>query len=259
MAQTKTKQPTKQPEDSSQVAYQGIRRMIYTRELVPGQKIAYRDLAEKLSLSPTPIIQALKRLELLGFVCHEPNRGFYMSPFSLKEIEEIYEMRELIEPSLVADAVRNIDKKGLADLKAALEAHLSAERDFYLKERLFKNREFHLTLASLFEEGDTDTHTPQPLRHPLSQVQRPPEVIAGRDGPGTSGDIRRRCPAEHGPGADGAEEPCHECEGAGVVERPQDARRTGTFRILGTRAVSNFNQRRQSSWASRRKTNTLNH
>jgi len=149
MAQTKTKQPTKQPEDSSQVAYQGIRRMIYTRELVPGQKIAYRDLAEKLGLSPTPIIQALKRLELLGFVCHEPNRGFYMSPFSLKEIEEIYELRELIEPSLVADAVRNIDKKGLADLKAALEAHLSAERDFYLKERLFKNREFHLTLASL--------------------------------------------------------------------------------------------------------------
>ena len=30
-----------------------------------------------------------------------------------------------------------------------MEAHLSAERDFYLKERLFKNKEFHLTLASL--------------------------------------------------------------------------------------------------------------
>lgn len=149
MAQTKTKKPTKQPEDSSQIAYQGIRRMIYSKELVPGQKIAYRDLAEKLDLSPTPIIQALRRLELLGFVCHETNRGFYMSPFSLKEIEEIYEMRELIEPSLVADTVQNIDKKGLSELKAALEAHLSAERDFYLKERLFKNREFHLTLASL--------------------------------------------------------------------------------------------------------------
>jgi len=145
MAQKKTKQT----EDSSQTAYQGIRRMLYNKELVPGQKIAYRDLAEKLKLSPTPIIQALKRLELLGFVCHEPNRGFYMSPFRLGEIEEIYEMRELIEPSLVAATVQNIDKKGLAELKLALEAHLSAERDFYLKERLFKNREFHLTLAGL--------------------------------------------------------------------------------------------------------------
>lgn len=148
MAQIK-KKPTKQAEDSSQVAYQGIRRMIYAKELVPGQKIAYRDLAEKLSLSPTPIIQALRRLELLGFVNHEPNRGFFMSPFSVKEIEQIYEMRELIEPSLLAATVQNIDKKGLTELKAALEAHLSAERDFYLKERLFKNREFHLTLAGL--------------------------------------------------------------------------------------------------------------
>lgn len=148
MAQTKKTQ-TKHPEDSSQIAYQGIRRMIYAKELVPGQKIAYRDLAEKLDLSPTPIIQALRRLELLGFVNHETNRGFYMSPFSLKEIEEIYEMRELIEPSLIADTVQNIDKKGLSELKLALEAHLSAERDFFLKERLFKNREFHLTLASL--------------------------------------------------------------------------------------------------------------
>jgi len=143
------KKQTKQSEDSSQIAYQGIRRMIYAKELVAGQKIAYRDLAEKLDLSPTPIIQALKRLELLGFVSHETNRGFYMTPFSLKEVEEIYEMRELIEPSLVAATVQNIDKKGLADLKRALEAHLSAERDFYLKDRLFKNREFHLVLAGL--------------------------------------------------------------------------------------------------------------
>lgn len=140
---------TKQKEDSSHIAYQGIRRMLYKKELVPGQKIAYRDLAEKLNLSPTPIIQALQRLELLGFVCHEPNRGFFITPFSIKEIEEIYEMRELIEPALLATTIRNLDKKGLASLKSALEAHQSAERDFYLKERLFKNRDFHLILASL--------------------------------------------------------------------------------------------------------------
>ena len=149
MAQKKTAKDSKQPEDSSQIAYQGIRRMIYTRELVPGQKIAYRDLAEKLHLSPTPIIQALKRLELLGFVTHEPNRGFCMTPFSIKEIEEIYEMRELIEPSLIRATVQNLNKEALVKLKAALDAHLSADREVYLKERLFKNREFHLTLASL--------------------------------------------------------------------------------------------------------------
>ncbi|OPY83768.1 MAG: HTH-type transcriptional regulator McbR [Syntrophus sp. PtaU1.Bin005] len=139
----------KQSEDSAQIAYQGIRHMLYTKELVPGQRILYRDLAEKLKLSPTPVIQALKWLELQGFVQHEPHRGYSMAPFSLKEIEELYEIRELIEPSLVSAAIEQIDKKGLAELKAALEAHLAAERESYLKERLFKNREFHMTLAYL--------------------------------------------------------------------------------------------------------------
>lgn len=139
----------KQKEDSSQIAYQGIRHMLYNKEIVPGQRIAYRELAEKMELSSTPIIQALKWLELQGFVQHEPNCGYSMAPFSLKEIEELYEIRELIEPSLVPAAIEKIDKKGIKELKVALEAHLSAEREFYLKERLFKNREFHMTLAFL--------------------------------------------------------------------------------------------------------------
>jgi len=152
MTKIKNKTTTKAQsaqEDSSQIAYHGIRHMLYVKELVPGQRIAYRDLAEKLKLSPTPIIQALKWLELQGFVLHEPNRGYSMAPFSVKEIEELYELRELIEPSLIPAVIRNIDKKGLAELKSALEAHLSAEREFYLKERLFRNKEFHMTLASL--------------------------------------------------------------------------------------------------------------
>jgi DNA-binding GntR family transcriptional regulator len=139
----------KQREDSTQIAYHGMRHMLYNKELVPGQRIAYRDLAEKLELSPTPIIQALKWLELQGFVQHEPNRGYSMAPFSIKEIEELYELRELIEPSLIPAVIEKIDKKGISELKEALEAHLSAEREFYLKERLFRNREFHMTLASL--------------------------------------------------------------------------------------------------------------
>jgi DNA-binding GntR family transcriptional regulator len=145
----KTKKKTAPREDSSQIAYQGIRRLLFTKELVPGQKISTADLAEKLQLSPTPIIQALRRLELLGFVSHEPNRGFHITPFSMKEIEEIYEMRELLEPSLLRATIENLKKEGIAELKKAMEAHLSAERDFHLKDRLFKNKEFHLTLASL--------------------------------------------------------------------------------------------------------------
>src|SRR4030042_4349420 len=139
--------------DHSHKAYNGIRRMLYNKELVPGQKIAYRELAEQLQMSPTPIIQALKWLEIQGLVRHEPNRGYHIEPFSLQELEEIYELRELLELSLLPAAIERLDEEGLQQLKQALKAHLSAAREFYLKERLFTNMEFHLALAALSQRG----------------------------------------------------------------------------------------------------------
>lgn len=138
-------------EDYTQEAYTGIRRMFFHNEIIPGQKISYRDLAERLNMSSTPIIQALKRLEFQGFVRHEPNRGYYTEKISIKEITEIYDFREVIERALLPVAIMKINAHGLERLKLALESHLSAVRDIYLKERLMKDMEFHLTLAELSE------------------------------------------------------------------------------------------------------------
>jgi len=140
-------------EDHSLKAYQGIRRMLYHKEIVPGQKIPYRELAERLKMSPTPIIQALKWLELQGFVRHEPNRGYYMTPFSIEEVREIFEVRLLIEPSLIQETVKRLQKDGVKELKTALKEHRSAHRDYYFAERLFKNRKFRMTLASFSGKG----------------------------------------------------------------------------------------------------------
>jgi DNA-binding GntR family transcriptional regulator len=137
------------PFDSSQKAYMGLRRMLYQKELIPGQKIAYRELAERLEMSPTPIIQALRWLEIQGFVRHETNRGYSVAPFSIEEVQQIYELRELLEPSLLTSVLERLDSQGEQRLKQALQAHRSAVRESYLKERLFKNTEFHLTLAAL--------------------------------------------------------------------------------------------------------------
>jgi len=145
----KIKKKTKTKDDFTQEAYMGIRRMFFLNEIIPGQKISYGDLAKRLEMSTTPIIQALKRLEYQGLVRHESNRGYYTENISLKEITEIYEFRELIEASLLPKTISRIDKKGLKTLKKALDSHLKAVRDIYLKERLLKDMEFHLALATL--------------------------------------------------------------------------------------------------------------
>lgn len=143
------KKKKKSKDDFTHEAYMGIRRMFFLNEIIPGQKISYGDLAKRLGMSTTPVIQALKRLEYQGLVRHEPNRGYYTESISLKEITEIYEFRELIETSLLQKTISRIGPKELKTLKKALDSHLDAVRDIYLKERLLKDMEFHLVLAGL--------------------------------------------------------------------------------------------------------------
>ncbi len=137
------------PGASAQKAYLGIRRMFFVNDIHPGQKISYGELAKRLGMSTTPVIQALKRLEDQGLVRYEPNRGYFTEEISLKEIIEIYEFREIIETSLLSKTIARMNKTRLKALKKSLDSHLRAARDIYLKERLLKDMEFHLKLANL--------------------------------------------------------------------------------------------------------------
>ncbi len=130
-------------------AYDGIRNMLFHSEIGPGQKISYRDLAERLGMSQTPVIQALKWLEFQQLVYHEPHRGYYTAPVDLQEVEEIYDLRLLIELDLLHKTVKRVEDAGIKRLRTALNAHLKASKGSYIFDRLLKDMEFHLTLAAL--------------------------------------------------------------------------------------------------------------
>jgi len=140
--------PAGGPMGHTQKAYEGIRRMLFHNEIVAGQKIAYRDLAERLDMSQTPVIQALKWLEFQQLVRHEPNRGYYTASINLQEVEEIYDLRMLIELDLLQKTFKRIDDAMIRRLRSALDAHLQAAKDTYLYDRLSKDMEYHLTLAA---------------------------------------------------------------------------------------------------------------
>jgi len=136
-------------EDHTRKAFNGIRQLLFHNEIAPGQKIVYGDLAKRLGMSPTPVIQALKWLEFQGIVRREPNRGYFTEPVSLKEVREIYDMRALVELSLLPKTIEHLDETGIILLKRSLEEHRQASSRVYLNERLLKDMDFHLTLASL--------------------------------------------------------------------------------------------------------------
>ncbi len=132
-------------------AYEGIRQMILMNEIGKNQKFNFRELAQKLSMSRTPLMQALKCMEFQGLVRNEPNRGFYLNDLDLHELEEIYELRETVETTLLPRVMARLTPRRVQQLRDVFEEYFEASRKRRLRERLIKDMEFHLTLASFAE------------------------------------------------------------------------------------------------------------
>lgn len=135
--------------DLTRKAYTAIRQMLFYNEIQPGQKIKYKDLANRIGVSMTPVIQALKWLEFTNIVRHEANRGYYINEVSVKEVTEVYDTRLLLEVSLVPAIMQNRDEAGMARLDQAIADYRAAvEEDNYYK-RIMTDMKFHMALAGL--------------------------------------------------------------------------------------------------------------
>ncbi|ACN15990.1 putative HTH-type transcriptional regulator [Desulforapulum autotrophicum HRM2] len=135
--------------DLAYKAYSAIRQMLFYNEILPGQKIKYKDLANRIGVSMTPVIHALKWLEFRNIVRHEANKGYYVNEVSLKEITEIYNTRLLIEVSLVPAILEKMNPAGLKRLKKALDDHGRAVAEDNYYRRIMTDMGYHMCLASL--------------------------------------------------------------------------------------------------------------
>jgi DNA-binding GntR family transcriptional regulator len=81
----------------AQQAYFEIRRLIVTGVLAPSSKVKVIPLSQRLDLSATPVKAALAALERDGFLTAVPHRGYFVPDVSLKDMREIYELREVLD------------------------------------------------------------------------------------------------------------------------------------------------------------------
>lgn len=146
MVQTQT---TRNKSDLTFKAYMAIRQMLFYNEIQPGQKIKYKDLATRIGVSMTPVIQALKWLEFLNIVRHESNKGYYINEVSVKEITEVYDTRLLLEVSLVPGIIGHLNDQGIRQLAATLDDYKAAVAEDNYHKRIMTDMTFHMTLAAL--------------------------------------------------------------------------------------------------------------
>jgi DNA-binding GntR family transcriptional regulator len=97
--------------NASNLAYEALKNMIYQYQLIPGQKLTYEQLAQKIKLSKTPIINALNRLEQEEFVISIPNKGFFMKELNIDEVTELFKIREALEILAVEESIKNQNPK----------------------------------------------------------------------------------------------------------------------------------------------------
>lgn len=87
---------------------ENIRQAIIDGTFSPGERLMEIQLADEMGVSRTPVREAIRKLELEGFVVMIPRRGTYVADISIKDINEIYEIRislDVLAAGLAAERI----------------------------------------------------------------------------------------------------------------------------------------------------------
>lgn len=128
--------------------YREIHVAIVEHRLPPGARLPEEHLADVFGVSRTLIRQALQRLAHDHLVVLEPNRGARIAEPSIEEVRQLYDVRRLIECTMLAEGAARLTRTRIAALKrkVASEAQANASGDTLAAMQLAGA--FHLDLAA---------------------------------------------------------------------------------------------------------------
>ncbi len=127
-------------------AYARLRHDIISCSLEPGLEVTEAQLALRCGFGKAATRAALLRLSQEKLVTALPRRGYQVTPITLRDVCEIFQLRALLEPEAVRLAVPSMDADRLAELDAICAAgYVPGDRES--EERFLRaNREFHSSI-----------------------------------------------------------------------------------------------------------------
>ncbi|RIH82869.1 GntR family transcriptional regulator [Calidithermus roseus] len=138
-----TTNPNRPPATSPDRVAQQLRERILGGQYPGGTTLRQEELAEELGVSRMPVREALRQLAAEGLLILHPHRGAVVAELSIAEIEEIYEMRAVLEPLALRLAIPRLSKGQLGEAEDALD-EAEQERDGRRLSEL--NWKFHAAL-----------------------------------------------------------------------------------------------------------------
>lgn len=131
------------------LVYLELKHKILTGEIVSQTRLMEIDLSEKMNVSRTPIREAIKKLSDDGLVKIVPRRGAYVANISIKDMLDVFEVREDMEgfaAKLAAQRINDEEKEELRKIAAEYDEALAKAED---KEGIIElDEKFHNFIVS---------------------------------------------------------------------------------------------------------------
>ncbi|GHF68576.1 GntR family transcriptional regulator [Seohaeicola zhoushanensis] len=127
-----------------------LREQISAGRLAPNSRVTEQGLAEEFGTSRTPVREAMRLLVAEGFLSFKPNSGSFVRSWSGEEIEEIFNIRLIVESDIAAEAARSITPEELAQMQkyqAGMESLGVALDERGVSQTSHLNREFHKLIS----------------------------------------------------------------------------------------------------------------
>ncbi|WP_375288300.1 GntR family transcriptional regulator [Sphingomonas sp.] len=136
-------------------AYRTIREGIIAGTYPQGSHLTAQQLAEVSGLSRTPIREAMRRLDAEGLISLIPNRGAFVARWTLGEIEQIYELRVMLEAFAARAAAERATEEQAADLRDLAEQMVAivAEPEIDRDRVAVVNADFHRSVLEACGNG----------------------------------------------------------------------------------------------------------
>lgn len=129
--------------------YQILRNDICSGKYEPGFWLQEKELAEELGVSRSPVREALRQLVSDGLVVEVPNKGVFVKEFTPRDIDEIFDMRVMLESYGIQKSRRNLTtvrRQHLFELLEQMEkTYAAGDMEGYVR----ADEEFHIRLVEL--------------------------------------------------------------------------------------------------------------
>lgn len=169
-------------------AYAQLKSLILSDRFAPGQRLTEEQLAKELGTSRTPIREALHKLESEALITSLPTRGFVASHDSPQEIEELIELRAILEGYALRIICGRLTEPQFQTLEQIVRTSEDSLRSQHLDDVSRSNMRFHDTLHTLI--GDK-----RRLHHQLVTMRQYAFRYCKSGQPGPNGN--RRTVEEH--------------------------------------------------------------